>query len=121
MTDAARLHLAERRSVLAVAGLFAVNGALVGGVGATLPAIRVRLGVDPGGLAVVLVSLAAAAVVSMQIGGRLADSRGASNVVLPASALLVGGVVFLAFAPPCRLPLLPQLWPGWATVPWMSR
>jgi len=86
-------------SVLAVAGLFAVNGALVGGVGATLPAMRVRLGVDPGGLAVVLVSLAAAAVVSMQIGGRLADSRGARNVVLPASALLVGGVVFLAFAP----------------------
>jgi len=98
MTDAARLHLAERRSVLAVAGLFAVNGALVGGVGATLPAIRVRLGVDPGGLAVVLVSLAAAAVVSMQIGGRLADSRGARSVALPASALLVGGVMFLAIA-----------------------
>ena len=99
MTGAANAHDAERMSVLAVAGLFAVNGALVGGVGATLPAMRVRLGVDPGGLAVVLVSLAAAAVVSMQIGGRLADSRGARNVVLPASALLVGGVVFLAFAP----------------------
>jgi MFS family permease len=99
VTGAANAHDAERMSVLAVAGLFAVNGALVGGVGATLPAMRVRLGVDPGGLAVVLVSLAAAAVVSMQIGGRLADSRGARNVVLPASALLVGGVVFLAFAP----------------------
>ena len=99
MTGAANAHDAERMSVLAVVGLFAVNGALVGGVGATLPAMRVRLGVDPGGLAVVLVSLAAAAVVSMQIGGRLADSRGARNVVLPASALLVGGVVFLAFAP----------------------
>jgi len=99
MTGAANVHDAERGSLLSVAGLFAVNGALVGGFGATLPAIRVRLGVDPGGLAVVLVSLAAAAVVSMQIGGRLADSRGARNVVLPASALVVGGVVFLAFAP----------------------
>jgi MFS family permease len=90
-------------SLLAVAGLFAVNGALVGGIGATLPALRLRLGVDVGGLAVLLVSLAAAAVVSMQIGGRLADSRGARNVALPASALLIAGVAALAFAP--SLPL----------------
>jgi MFS family permease len=48
---------------------------------------------------VLLVSLAAAAVVSMQIGGRLADSRGARRVVLPASALLIAGVAALAFAP----------------------
>ena len=87
------------RSLLAVAGLFAVNGALVGGIGATLPAMRVRLGVDEGGLAVLLVSLAAAAVVSMQVGGRLSDSRGARNVVLPASALLIAGVASLALAP----------------------
>ena len=88
---------------MAVAGLFAVNGALVGGIGATLPAMRLRLGVDVDGLAILLVSLAAAAVVSMQIGGRLADSRGARNVALPASALLIAGVVALAFAP--TLPL----------------
>jgi MFS family permease len=61
--------------------------------------MRQRLGVDAGGLAVLLVSLAAAAVVSMQIGGRLADSRGARNVALPASALLIAGVASLAFAP----------------------
>ena len=88
---------------MAVAGLFGVNGALVGGIGATLPAMRLRLGVDVDGLAILLVSLAAAAVVSMQIGGRLADSRGARNVALPASALLIAGVVALAFAP--TLPL----------------
>ena len=76
-----------------------MNGALVGGVGATLPAMRVRLGVDPAALAVLLVSLAAAAVVSMQIGGRLADSHGARNVARPASGLLVAGVASLAFAP----------------------
>ena len=91
------------RALLAVAGLFAVNGALVGGIGATLPAMRLRLAVDAGGLAVLLTSLAAAAVVSMQIGGRLADSRGARSVALPASALLIAGVVALAFAP--TLPL----------------
>lgn len=91
--------LGSTRSLLAVAGLFAVNGALIGGIGGTLPAMRQRLGVDAGGLAVLLVSLAATAVLSMQIGGRLADSRGARNVVLPASALMVAGVAALAFAP----------------------
>ena len=88
---------AGTKSLAAVAGLFAVNGTLVGGFGATLPALRERLGVDAGGLAVVLVSMAAAALVSMQIGGRLADRRGARSVVLPASALLIAGVVALAF------------------------
>ena len=97
------VDLAGSRSLVAVAGLFAVNGALVGGIAATLPAMRVRLGVDAGGLAVLLVSLAAAAVVSMQIGGRLADSRGARNVALPAATLLIAGVASLAFAP--TLPL----------------
>ena len=103
MTEAAIVPQTDRGSVLAVAGLFAVNGALVGGIGATLPAMRARLGVDAGGLAVLLVSLAAAAVVSMQIGGRLADSRGARNVALPSAALLIAGVASLAFAP--TLPL----------------
>jgi len=99
VSEAAIVHEADRGSLLAAAGLFAVNGALVGGIGATLPAMRLRLGVDAGGLAVLLVSLAAAAVVSMQIGGRLADTRGARNVVLPACALLIAGVASLAFAP----------------------
>ena len=103
MTEAAIVPDADRGSLLAVAGLFAVNGALVGGIGATLPAMRLRLGVEVDGLAVLLVSLAAAAVVSMQVGGRLADSRGARNVALPASALLIAGVAALAFAP--TLPL----------------
>ena len=95
--------IATQRSLLAVAGLFALNGTLVGGIGATLPAMRQRLGVDAGGLAVLLVSLAAAGVVSMQIGGRLADRRGGRDVALPASALLIAGVASLAFAP--TLPL----------------
>ena len=107
VTDPGDLRAAKglrgTKPLLAVAGLFAVNGALVGGIGATLPAMRLRLGVDVGGLAVLLVSLAAAAVVSMQIGGRLTDSRGARNVALSASALLIAGVAALAFAP--NLPL----------------
>lgn len=101
--EAVARDLRGSSSLIAVAGLFVVNGALIGGIGATLPAMRQRLGVDAGGLAVLLVSLAAAAVVSMQIGGRLADSRGPRSVVLPACALLIAGVAALAFAP--TLPL----------------
>ena len=103
MRDPVGAELAGTKSLLSVAGLFAVNGALVGGIGASLPAMRERLGVDTGGLAVLLVSLAAAALLSMQIGGRLADSRGARSVVLPASALQIAGCAALAFAP--TLPL----------------
>ncbi|MEO8557260.1 MAG: MFS transporter [Actinomycetota bacterium] len=101
--ELAGAELAGAKSLLSVAGLFAVNGALVGGIGATLPALRERLGVDTGGLAVLLVSLAAAALVSMQIGGRRADSHGARSVVLPAAGLLIAGCLALAFAP--TLPL----------------
>jgi MFS family permease len=96
-------RLGGRRPLLAVAGLFAINGLLIGGIGGTLPAMRQRLAVDAGGLAVLLVSLSVAAVLSMQVGGRLADSRGARNVVLPAAGLLIAGVGGLAFAP--TLPL----------------
>lgn len=112
MTKAPIAHDADRvvagnlggtPSLLAVAGLFAMNGALVGAIGATLPAMRLRLGVDAGGLAILLTVVAAAAILSMQIGGRLADSRGARNVVLPSAALLIAGVAALAFAP--NLPL----------------
>ncbi|HEY8622132.1 MAG TPA: MFS transporter [Dermatophilaceae bacterium] len=101
--DEVAKDLRSARSLLAVAGLFVVNGALIGGIGGTLPAMRQRLGVDAAGLAMLLASLAAAALVSMQIGGRLADSRGPRSVVFPASALLTAGVVALAFAP--TLPL----------------
>ena len=61
MTEAAIVPQGDRGSVLAVAGLFAVNGALVRGIGAALPAMRARLGVDAGVLAVLLVSLPTAA------------------------------------------------------------
>jgi MFS family permease len=86
-----------------VAGLFVVNGLLIGGIGGTLPAMRDRLSVGTGGLAVLLVSLTVTALGSMQIGGRLADSHGAGRVALPACALLTVGVGLLAFAP--TLPL----------------
>jgi hypothetical protein len=65
--------------------------------------MRRRLGVAAGGLAVLRVSMSVAAVLSMQIGGRLADSRGADKEALRACALLIAGVGALALAPTLQL------------------
>ncbi|MGH3716424.1 MAG: MFS transporter [Micromonosporaceae bacterium] len=90
--------LAGRAAAFAVTVLFAVNGALVGGIGGTLPALRTRLGVDVDGVSLLLFCFAGSAVASMQLAGRLADRRGARSVALVSTPLLAGGVLLLAFA-----------------------
>ena len=74
--------LGRRSAAVAVTTLFALNGSLIGGMVGTLPAMRDRLGVDASGISVLLFCLAGAAVISMQIGGRLADAIGARTVAL---------------------------------------
>lgn len=91
--------LAVRSAATAVAGLFLINGTLIGGIGGTLPAMRDRLGLDAGGLSVLLLCLAVSAVISMQIGGRLSDAIGARPVAIATCALLIAGVGLLSVAP----------------------
>lgn len=91
-------RLASRPAAVAVAALFAANGMLVGGIGGTLPAMGQRLDIDAGGLSVLLLCLAGAAVLSMQIGGRLADAIGARTVALVVTPLMVVGVLLLSIA-----------------------
>jgi MFS family permease len=90
------MHMGSRTAAGAVFLLFGVNGALIGGVGGTLPAMRDRLGVSASGLSLLLFCLALSAVVSMQIGGRLADRIGARPVALVTLCLLTAGVGTLA-------------------------
>lgn len=90
------MHMGSRTAAGAVFLLFGVNGALIGGVGGTLPAMRDRLGVSASGLSLLLFCLAVSAVVSMQIGGRLADRIGARPVALVTLCLLTAGVGTLA-------------------------
>ncbi|MGC4938295.1 MFS transporter [Kribbella sp. DT2] len=90
------MHMGSRTAAGAVFLLFGVNGALIGGVGGTLPAMRDRLGVSASGLSLLLFCLALSAVASMQIGGRLADRIGARPVVLVTLCLLTAGVGTLA-------------------------
>jgi MFS family permease len=88
--------MSSRTAAAAVFLLFATNGALIGGVGGTLPALRERLDVSASGLSLLLFCLAAAAVVSMQVGGRLADKIGARPVALVTLSVLAAGVGLLA-------------------------
>jgi MFS family permease len=90
--------LGRRSAAAAVTVLFAMNGALVGVFGGTLPALRGRIGAGSGGVSVLLFCFAGAAVASMQAGGRMSDSLGARRVALASAPLLIAGIQLLAFA-----------------------
>ncbi len=63
----------------AVAVLFAVNGLLIGGNGGALPSLREKLLIDDSQIAVLLFCAGLAGILSMQVGGRLADTVGARS------------------------------------------
>ncbi|MFC0623951.1 MFS transporter [Kribbella deserti] len=90
--------LAAKSAAVAVGALFAINGTILGGIGGTLPALRERLGIDASGISLLLLSLAVSAVLSMQIGGRLADAIGARPVALFTAVMLVVAIGTLSVA-----------------------
>ena len=85
-------------SAPAVVNLFAYNGLVIGTWAASLAVLRERLGMDAGGIAVMLVVAGLAAITGMQAGGRLADHFGARRVVLTCLPLLMVGLAFAGFA-----------------------
>lgn len=91
-------RLADTRSVVAVALLFALNGLLIGGYVGVLPSVRERLDLTATDIAILLFAGGAAAIVAMQISGRLSDAMGARRVALAGLPLLVAAAVTLAFA-----------------------
>jgi MFS family permease len=92
------VRLAEKRSVVAVALLFAVNGLVIGGYGGVLPSIRERLDIQADHIAVLLVAAGLAAIAAMQVGGRLSDTIGARQVALAGLPLLIAAAITFAFA-----------------------
>jgi MFS family permease len=79
--------------------LFVVNGLLLGGYGGALPSLRAKLDIGASEIALALFLAGAAAITSMQIGGRLADSLGARKVTLAGLPILIAGAVTLGLAP----------------------
>jgi MFS family permease len=99
LTTPATTALNRPVAAVAVTLLFAVNGMLLGGYGASLPSVRDKLGIDATGIAILLFCAGAAAITSMQIGGRLADAIGARTVTLAALPVVLAGALTLGFAP----------------------
>ena len=90
--------LSTRLAAVAVTLMFVVNGAVIGGFGASLPSLRDKLGLDATQIAIMLFCGGAAAILSMQIGGRLADAIGAREITLAALPLLTIGMIIIGLA-----------------------
>jgi MFS family permease len=97
-TDALTERLARTKSAVAVTVLFAVNGMIIGGYGGTLPSIRDRVGIDATHIALMLFCGSLAGILSMQVGGRLADAIGARKVALAGLPFLIASAVTFSLA-----------------------
>ncbi len=92
-------QLATRLAAIAVTLLFVVNGVVIGGFGGSLPSLRDKLGLDATQIAIMLFCAGVAAILSMQIGGRVADAIGAREVSLAAVPFLIVGMITIGLAP----------------------
>ena len=93
------IPLAGGTAATAVIVMFAVNGMLLGGYGGSLPSLRERLDLDATQIAIMLFCGGVAGIISMQIGGRLADAIGARRVIFAGLPILIAASLVLAFAP----------------------
>ena len=87
------------RDVGAVALAFTVNGFLVGAWAGSMPALRDRLEVSAATVGLLLVVTGAAAIASMQVGGRLSDAGGTRRLVLVSLPVMAVGTLVLALSP----------------------
>jgi len=91
-------QLAGRTAAIAVTLMFLANGTVIGGYGGSLPSLRDKLGIDATHIAIMLFCAGAAAILAMQIGGRLADALGAREITLAALPLLIAGMITIGLA-----------------------
>jgi MFS family permease len=92
--------------------MFVVNGMVIGGYGGSLPSLRDKVGLSATQIAIMLFCGAAAAILSMQVGGRLADAIGAREVTLAAVPLLIVGMVTIGLAPIFPIAILGSVFIG---------
>jgi MFS family permease len=92
-------QLSTRLAAAAMITLFTLNGMMLGGYGAALPSLRDKLGLNATQIAMLLLCAGAAAITSMQVGGRLADARGARQVTLAAVPIIILAMITIGLAP----------------------
>lgn len=98
-TEAHTQSLSRPIAAVAVTTLFAVNGMLLGGYGGALPSLRERLDLSATQIAAMLLIGGLFGIVSMQIGGRLADAKGARLISLCGLPIVIAAAITIAFAP----------------------
>ncbi len=86
------IPLRSTTAATATGMLFAYNGAVVGAYAAALPVFQTRFALAPLQLSGLLVSVGAAAIVAMQLSGRLGDRFGARRVALVIVPMLIVGI-----------------------------
>jgi MFS family permease len=91
-------RLSTRLAAIAVTLMFVINGTVIGGYGGLLPSLRDKLGIDATHIAIMLFCAGAAAILAMQLGGRLADALGAREITLAAIPLLIAGMITIGLA-----------------------
>jgi MFS family permease len=92
-------HLLRTRAVLGVALLFMINGATVATYAASLPGLRLRLGLTEATVTVTLLTLGLSAIVGQQLAGRISDRLGLRRVCLAAIPVLASGSLIVGLAP----------------------
>jgi len=97
-TIAVTNRLSTRIAAIAVTLMFVINGTVIGGYGGLLPSLRDKLGIDATHIAIMLFCAGAAAILAMQVGGRLADALGAREITLAAIPLLIAGMITIGLA-----------------------
>ncbi len=90
--------LDTRLAAGAVVTMFVINGMLLGGYGGALPSLREKLDINASQIAAALFVGGLAGIISMQIGGRLADKVGARRVGLAVLPIMVAAFVVLGLA-----------------------
>lgn len=99
MSTVIATRLAGRAALGSVVLLFLVNGLVIGGYAAALPTLRDRHQMTGWQFPGVLFAAGVFGIISMQIGGRLADRFGARPVALAALPVLGAGILILCLGP----------------------
>jgi len=104
--------LDSARAIAAVIVLFAYNGLVVGVYSASIPILRDKIGFDDIHMAILFVVTGIAAVTSMQISGRVADTYGARRICLTMVVPLIIAAIGYALVPTYPLLLVTGVFLG---------
>ncbi len=99
MSSAASSDLGSTRASTAVVLLFAFNGLVIGAYAAAIPTLQLRHSLNSQLLSLLFVCVGLAAVLAMQLAGRLSDRIGARRVSLAGFPLAIVGILGVGQAP----------------------